>query len=136
MFNSKLHHIGIVCAEKDINKFVFKPKKRRVYNDKNQNNKLIIEYNENNNLWMEFVIPKNKKSTVYNFLKKNGPGVHHFAYKVKNIKEQKKLLLKKKGLIFINSYNTNIACFGGELKTMFFFNNNFIIELLTNVKKK
>ena len=66
----KLHHIGIVCSEKDIKNFFFKPKKKNIYYDKIQNNKLIIEYNEFNKLWMEFVIPKNKKSTVYKYLKK------------------------------------------------------------------
>ena len=81
----KLHHIGIVCSEKDIKNFFFKPKKKNIYYDKIQNNKLIIEYNEFNKLWMEFVIPKNKKSTVYKYLKKNGPGVHHFGYKVDNL---------------------------------------------------
>ena len=61
----KLHHIGIVCNETDMNKFFFKPKKKFIYNDKIQNNKLIIEHNIHNNLWMEFVIPKNKKSKIY-----------------------------------------------------------------------
>ena len=132
----KLHHIGIVCNETDINKFFFKPKKKFIYNDKVQNNKLIIEHNIHNNLWMEFVIPKNKKSTVYKYLIKNGPGIHHFGYKVNNILDQKKKLTKKKGILYINSFETNIPCFGGLIKTMFFFNNNFFIELLSNVKKK
>ena len=132
----KLHHIGIVCNENDMNKFFFKPKKKFIYNDKIQNNKLIIEHNIHNNLWMEFVIPKNKKSTVYKYLIKNGPGIHHFGYKVNNILDQKKKLTKKKGFLYINSFETNISCFGGLIKTMFFFNNNFFIELLSNVKKK
>jgi hypothetical protein len=132
----KLHHIGIVCNESDINKFFFKPKKKFIYNDKIQNNKLIIEHNTHNNLWMEFVIPKNKNSTVYKYLIKNGPGIHHFGYKVNNILDQKKKLTKKKGILYINSFETNIPCFGGLIKTMFFFNNNFFIELLSNVKKK
>ncbi len=132
----KLHHIGIVCNETDMNKFFFKPKKKFIYNDKIQNNKLIIEHNIHNNLWMEFVIPKNKKSTVYKYLIKNGPGIHHFGYKVNNILDQKKKLTKKKGFLYINSFETNISCFGGLIKTMFFFNNNFFIELLSNVKKK
>ena len=132
----KLHHIGIVCSEKDINKFFFKPKKKYIYHDKIQNNKLVIEYNKSNKLWMEFVIPKNSDSTVYKFLKKNGPCVHHFGYETNNLLSQKKKLLKQNGFIYINSFDANISCFGGTLKTMFFFNNNFFIELLKNVKKK
>ena len=34
----KLHHIGIVCSESDINKFFFRPKKKFVYNDRVQKN--------------------------------------------------------------------------------------------------
>lgn len=132
----KLHHIGIVCSESDIKKFFFRPKKKFVYNDNVQKNKLIIEHNPFNNLWIEFVIPRSEKSTVYKYLKNNGPGVHHFGYETKNLENQKKILSKKKGFLYINSFETNIACFGGRLKTMFFFNNNFFIELLKNVKKK
>ena len=51
-------------------KFFFRPKKKFIYNDNFQNNKLIIEHNNQNNLWMEFVIPKNEKSTVYKYLEK------------------------------------------------------------------
>lgn len=132
----KLHHIGIVCNESDINKFFFKPKKKFIYNDKLQKNKLIIEYNNQNNLWMEFVIPKNEKSTVYKYLAKNGPGIHHFGYKVDNLLAEKKKLIKKKNFLYINSFKINVPCFGGLIKTMFFFNNNFFIELLSNAKKR
>ncbi len=132
----KLHHIGIVCKENQINKFYFKPKKKFTYYDKVQNNKLIIGFNKFNNLWMEFVVPQNKNSTVYNFLKKHGPGVHHFGYTTKKIDEKKKILKKKKGFFYINSYTINVPCFGGLIKTIFFYNNNFIIELLENVDKE
>lgn len=132
----KLHHIGIVCNESDMNKFFFRPKKKFIYHDKLQQNKIIIEENIFNNLWMEFVIPKNKKSTVSNYLIKNGPGVHHFGYYTKNLYKQKKILMKKKSFIFVGHFNPNIQCFGGKLNTMFFYNNNFFIELLNNEKKK
>lgn len=132
----KLHHIGIVCAESDISKFFFRPRKKFIYHDKVQKNKLIIEHNPLNNLWIEFVIPKNEKSTVYKYLNNNGPGVHHFGYETKNLQNQKKILSKKKGFLYINSFKTNITCFGGKLETMFFFNNNFFIELLKNVEKR
>ena len=97
---------------------------------------MIIEHNPFNNLWIEFVIPISEKSTVYKYLKNNGPGVHHFGYETKNLENQKKILSKKKGFFYINSFKTNVPCFGGMLKTMFFFNNNFFIELLKNVKKR
>ena len=61
----KLHHIGIVCNESDIKKFYFKPKKKYVYNDDFQNNKLIIERDHLNSLWM--VLYQKLYSTVYKF---------------------------------------------------------------------
>ena len=131
----KIHHIGIVCKENEIGRFFFNLKKKFVYKDLNQKNKLIIAYNPQNEVWMEFVIPQNNKSTVYNFLKKKGPGVHHFGYFVKNLNKQKKIM-EKKGYIYVGSFTTNVSCFGGEIKTMFFYKNNFFTELLSNVKKK
>ena len=132
----KIHHIGIVCKEKDINKFFFSPKKKFIYYDKNQNNKLVIEKNPHNDLWMEFIIPKNNNSTVYKYLAKRGPGIHHFGYLVKNIEKEKQILQKKNGFIYVNSFVTKVSCFGGLIKTAFFYNNNFFIELLENVSKK
>ena len=53
----KIHHIGIVAKEKDLSNFYIKPKKKYTYFDKVQNNKIILEYNSSNKLWMEFIIP-------------------------------------------------------------------------------
>ena len=131
----KIHHIGIVSKEKDLTNFYLKPKKKFVYLDKIQNNKIILEYNNSNNLWMEFIIPLNKNSTVFNYYKKNGPSIHHFAYFTKNLEKIKKKFMKKKGYIFVNQFQTNIPCFGGDLKTAFFYNNNIFIEFLSHDKK-
>jgi len=130
----KLHHIGIVCLEKDIKKFFFSPKKKYIYNDRVQKNKIIIGLSNHDNLWYEFIIPVNKKSTVTNFLKKNGPSMHHLAYYVDNFKKTIKEHKQKNGYTFIKQFETNIPCFGGKLKTAFFFNNNIFIEFLTNEK--
>ena len=59
----KIHHIGIVTKEKNLSNLYFRPKKKFVYLDKIQNNKIILEYNKSNNLWMEFIIPLSKKSS-------------------------------------------------------------------------
>ena len=131
----KIHHIGIVTKEKNLSNLYFRPKKKFVYLDKIQNNKIILEYNKLNNLWMEFIIPLNKKSTVFNYYKKNGTSIHHFAYFTKNLEKIKKEYKKKKGYIFINQFKTNIPCFGGDLNTIFFYNNNVFIEFLSNDKE-
>ena len=130
----KLHHIGIVCQEKEINEFYFKPKKKFIYKDRKQNNKIILEYNNLNKLWMEFIIPMNKKSTVINFINKYGSSIHHFAYFTNNLPKIKKQLHKKKGFTYVNSFKINIPCFGGKLDTVFYYNNNIFIEFLTNAR--
>ena len=132
----RIHHIGIATSEKNIKNYFFKPIKKFTYIDKNQNNKLIIGYNKANNLWMEFIIPLNKRSTVQNFLNKHGSSIHHFAYYVKDLKAVKKKYLNKLGYIYINSFKINIPCFGGEMETVFFYNKNIFIEFLSKYKKR
>ena len=131
----KIHHIGIVAKEKDLSNFYIKPKKKFVYFDKVQSNKIILEYNNSNKLWMEFIIPLDKNCTVFNYYKKNGPSIRHFAYLTKNLEKMKKKYINKKGYIFVNQFKTNIPCFGGNLKTVFFYNNNIFIEFLSHDKK-
>ena len=131
----KLHHIGFVCAEKDINKFFFSPKKKFIYFDKVQKNKIIIGLSNHDNLWYEFIIPLNDKSTVYRYLKKNGNSIHHLAYKVDNFNKTLKDYKIKRNYTFINKFKINIPCFGGKIETAFFYNNNIFIKFLKNEKK-
>ena len=131
----KVHHIGIVCEEENIKNYFFIPKKKYTYIDKFQNNKLIIGFNKPNNIWFEFIVPLNKNSTVKNFLKKRGPSIHHLAYFVKDIDKIKRNLLRKRGYIFVNSFNMNIPCFGGLMDTVFFFNNNIFLEFISKAKR-
>jgi hypothetical protein len=132
----KLHHIGIVTDKKNIKNFFFKKKIDQIVVDNFQKNKLLFQYNSENKFWFEYVVPLSANSTVYNFLKKKGGGVHHFGYLVENIKKIKSQYMKNKNYIYLNSYKINIPCFGGDIETCFFYNNNFIIEFLANVKKK
>ena len=82
---------------------------------------------------MEFVIPQNNKSTVYNFLKK-GTWCSSFWVFCKNLDKQKKIM-EKKGYIYVGSFTTNVSCFGGEIKTMFFYKNNFFMNYFLMLKK-
>ena len=43
--------------------------------------------------------------------------------------------MKKEGYIFVNQFKTNIPCFGGNLQTIFFYNNNIFIEFLSHERK-
>ena len=127
----KIHHLGIVAKKKDIKKFQFKFKKIFSYKDKFQNNRLFIGYCNQRKIWIEFVVPLNRKSTVYNFLRRKGISIHHFAFYTKNLERIKNRLLKKKGYIFVGSFKVNITCFGGKLNTMFFYKNGYFIEFLS-----
>jgi hypothetical protein len=127
----KLHHIGIVCKKDDINNFLFSDKIEESIVDKNQNNNLFFSYDKNKNIWIEFVCPINEKSTVYNYLKKKGPGLHHLGYEVNDIELTINKYKEKNNFIFINKYIINIPCFGGAIRTAFFFNNNVILEFLS-----
>ncbi len=130
----KIHHIGIVCDKENMKNFFFIPKKKFIYTDRHQNNKLVIGKNKFNNLWFEFILPLNNKSTVKNFLKKKGPSIHHIAYYVNNLNNIKKRLRNKKGYIFVNSFKINLPCFGGVMETVFYYNNNIFIEFLSKEK--
>ena len=66
----KLHHVGIVTDKRNIKNFFFKKKINQIVVDNFQKNKLLFQYNTENNFWFEYVVPLNKDSTVYNFLKK------------------------------------------------------------------
>ncbi|WP_440669451.1 VOC family protein [Candidatus Pelagibacter sp. HIMB1483] len=132
----KIHHIGIVCEEDDLKNYFFLPEKKFIYFDKKQNNKLVIGKNKYNNLWMEFVIPLNSKSTVKNFLKTRGSAIHHIAYYVKDINKIKREFKKKTDFLYVNSYKIEINCFGGLLETVFFYNSNIFIEFLSKAKKR
>ena len=87
----KLDHIGIVVdnVSKDLNYYlklykttVFKPE----YFEPAHNVKIIfLNAGENIQTKIELISPVNEKSKVYNFLKKNGGGIHHIAFLVKNL---------------------------------------------------
>ena len=63
-------------------------------------------------------------------------GLHHLGYEVNDIELTISKYKTKKNFIFINKYKTNIQCFGGAIKTAFFFNNNIIIEFKAIDEKK
>ena len=51
---------------------------------------------------LELIQPINKKSKVYNFLKRNGDSFHHLAYEVENINKSI-IFLKKKNFLQIST---------------------------------
>ena len=48
--------------------------------DKFQNNRIFFDYNKDNNLWYEYIVPLNNKSTVFNALKNKEMLIHHLGF--------------------------------------------------------
>ena len=127
----KLHHIGIACTS--INNIFFLKKKKLFYViDKFQNNKIFFDYNKDNNLWYEYIVPLNDKSTVFNALKNKEMLIHHLGFYTKDINKIKKKYLNRPDYVFINSFKIKISLWGGELNTIFFSNKGTIVEFLSN----
>ena len=78
----KIHHIGIVSENLDsaLNMLnIEKSKIKEVVDDNIQHNLLHFIRLENNDPWIEIIVPKNNNSTVYNFTKKYKMGLHHIG---------------------------------------------------------
>lgn len=127
----KLHHIGIACSS--INNIFFLKKKKLIsVIDKVKNNKIFFDYNKDNNLWYEYIVPLNDRSTVFNALKNKEMLIHHLGFYVKNINKIKKKYINKPDYVFINSFKIKVQLWGGELNTIFFSNKGTIVEFLSN----
>ena len=84
----RFHHIGVVCDKKLFKKLNIEKKINSTYIDNYQNNKLSFYLDQKTKILYEFIFPLNKYSTTYNFFKKNGNGIHHYAFEVKNLKKK------------------------------------------------
>lgn len=126
----KFHHVGFVCENKLLKKLKIEKKINSIYIDKHQKNRLSFYLDQKSKILYEFIFPLNKYSTTYNFFKKNGNGIHHYAFKVKNLKKIIILYKSKKNFIYINSYSANIKYLGGKIKTCFFYYKKNIIEFI------
>jgi len=133
----KIHHIGFVC--KDINDAFSAFNLSRIditeeYDDKEQNNIIYFFYLKQNNLWMEFVVPKNKNSTVWTFAKRNNFGLHHLGIKSNSFDYERSKLNKNEGVFELKNYFLSINSFGGKINTLFFSFRGLLIEFVKNIK--
>ena len=126
----KFHHVGFVCEKKLLKKLKIEKKINSIYIDKHQKNRLSFYLDQKSKILYEFIFPLNKYSTTYNFFKKNGNRLHHYAFEVKNLKKIIILYKNKKNFIYINSYSANIKYLGGKIKTCFFYYKKNIIEFI------
>ena len=127
----KIHHIGIVSENLDLvlNMLnVEESKIKEVVDDNIQHNLLHIIRLENDDPWVEIIVPKNNNSTVHNFTKKYKMGLHHIGILCNNIQELESKFDKSIDAVKLGKYELTVASFGGKISTLFIATHNMIIE--------
>ena len=129
----KIHHLGVVC--KDINDALkaFNLSLNditEIYHDEEQNNKIYFFYLKDNNLWLEFVVPLNKESTVWGFANRNNFGLHHLGFNSLDLQNEKLNFNQLTGVFELKNYFLKINSFGGRINTLFFSFRGLLIEFV------
>ena len=126
----KLNHIGYVISPIKLNIY----KKKYVFiKDDVQKNYIFFKFSKKLKVWLEYIIPFANESTVYNYSSKNKNNPHHYGFLTHDMSAKKKLI--NNGFILIGNYRINVPCFGGIIKTSFFCNKNYLVEILSNEGK-
>ena len=125
-----LHHLGYVFNKNKKNELDKKIKNK--INDYIQNNYIYFDFSKKLKLWLEYIVPMNDKSTVFNFSKKSNEIIHHYGFYTKSINSDKKKLINN-DYILINKFKIKVPVFGGKMKTLFFYKNKNIVELITKI---
>tara|TARA_B100001029_G_C15007317_1_gene421957 strand:- start:345 stop:752 length:408 start_codon:yes stop_codon:yes gene_type:complete len=129
----KIHHIGIVCNDIKDAYEAFQLKSEDIvecYIDEEQKNKLYFFQLKENDLWIEFVVPINKDSTVWRFANNNNFGLHHLGFNSRDFDKEKSKIANLKGVFELKSYFLKIASFGGKINTLFFYFRGLLIEFV------
>ena len=124
----KLHHLGYVFDKNKKPYFDKKYKKKIV--DKVQQTYIYFDYSNKLNLWIEYILPMNKSSTVYKFSLKKSNNIHHFGFYTSSISKFTKVL-QKNNYLLINKFNIFVPAFGGKVKTAFFYKSKELVELIS-----
>tara|TARA_B100000401_G_C52625845_1_gene633632 strand:- start:264 stop:629 length:366 start_codon:yes stop_codon:yes gene_type:complete len=98
--------------------------------DKVQQNYIYFDYSNKLNLWIEYILPMNKSSTVYKFSLKKSNNIHHFGFYTSSISKFTKVL-QKNNYLLINKFNIFVPAFGGKVKTAFFYKSKELVELIS-----
>ena len=135
----KIHHLALVTNNLELTLNSLNIKKsdiQEVFIDHEQKNTLYFVYIEENNLWLEIIVPTNENSTTYNFAKKFGLGLHHLGFTTNNLEETEKNYVSRPMVFKIGNYKNKVECFGGEISTVFVAIKGLILEFVANVQKK
>jgi len=106
--------------------------------DYNKNvNASFIPVGEKDEIYLEVIEPIDERSSVYNFLKKTGGGLHHLCFEVDDIEKTSEELIEK-GFTMVSpptdcpAYDENLerVCQGVTKISFFVLPNRLLIELL------
>ncbi len=128
---NNIHHIGIVSENLDLvlNAFDLSQSKIiEIIDDEIQNNFLHFIRLNQRDPWLEIIIPKNNKSTVYNFSKKYKMGLHHIGILCENLSEIESKFDRNIDAVKLGKYDITVQSFGGKISTLFIANHNMITE--------
>lgn len=129
----KIHHLGIVVTDvdealtalgltrADIKETVFDPQ---------QKNNLHFIHVASNDLWIELVEPKEPDSTVANFARKNGLGLHHLAMSSKSLATTEGTYADRPGNFVLGRYRITVPSFGGKIRTLFVTVRGLLLEFI------
>ena len=126
-----IHHIGIVSENLDLVLNTFDLPKSKIVetiDDEIQHNFLHFMRLNQQDPWLEIVIPKNNQSTVYNFSNKYKMGLHHMGILCDDIQEIESKLETNTDVVKLGKYNITVRSFGGKISTLFIANHNMITE--------
>jgi len=126
-----IHHIGIVSENLDLVLSTFDLSKSKIIetvDDDIQHNFLHFIRLNQQDPWIEIIIPKNNESTVYNFSKKYKIGLHHIGILCENISEIESKFKTNIDAVTLGKYDITVQSFGGKISTLFIANHNMITE--------
>ena len=126
-----IHHIGIVSENLELvlkSLDLSKNKIEETIDDQVQHNFLHFIHLEQNEPWLEIIIPKNTESTVYNFSNKFKMGVHHIGILCDDIKEIESKFDTNTDSVKLGKYEITVQSFGGKISTLFIAHHNMITE--------
>lgn len=126
---NKIHHLE---QPEDLNLALYalgtdKSKIKEVIDDPIQHNILYFIHLENNDPWIEIIIPKNDNSTIQNFVKKT-----KWVYTTQDFYVIILKMLNKNSIaalaVKLGKYHATVNSFGGKISTIFFAIKGMIIE--------
>ena len=131
-----IHHVGIASTELDVvlESLMLDQSEivEEIYDDLQGNILYFIQQSPEKPI-IELVIPFRNNSTVSNYIKKYGTGLHHIGFRTKSLSLSIGKHRFLHGHFLLKQYEIYVACFGGMVKTAFIYANGMLIEYIENV---